>query len=177
MARPKGTGGIRDRDAARRRWQDPTYRKLVSAGVSAANQRRWRAMGKDERQQTVCRMLRSAHALRLGSSAKHTRLSSIRPCTKDVTWAAGFLEGEGCFGKGVSAVQVNREPLQRLFDWFGGYLRRHANGPNKLIWEWSCGGARARGIQLTIYQFMSAKRQQQIRRGLALVYGRGHFDA
>ena len=46
---------------------------------------------------------------------------------RNLAWAAGFLEGEAGFGRGLISVgQVQRWPLEELQTMFGGriYLRR-----------------------------------------------------
>lgn len=69
-----------------------------------------------------------------------------------VAVAAGFLQGEGCFSivkknarfhsPRVSAVQVDREPLDRIVALFGGSLRiRPARGVNhRDVWYWDLSG-------------------------------------
>jgi hypothetical protein len=104
-----------------------------------------------------------------------------KPSVKDLHWAAGFLEGEGCFGSRkrkqkrgntwylrVTAGQVNKEPLERVQKMFGGVmrLRKKAKAHHKDCWIWYTDGSRARGIALTLYPLMSSLKQAQIRRGL-----------
>lgn len=57
---------------------------------------------------------------------------------RDLHWAAGFLEGEGCFHFSkarhlhVSVAQVNKEPLDRLRNIFRGgslYLHKYKDHP------------------------------------------------
>lgn len=111
-----------------------------------------------------------------------------RPATSEIAWAAGFIEGEGTFilrrrKKGfkrrssyIAAFQVNREPLRRLKEMFGGsiykYERKSKVNYNrdgsiancKDISVWRAYGARARGIAMTLYSFLSKKRQRQARK-------------
>lgn len=94
---------------------------------------------------------------------------------RDLHWAAGFLEGEGCFHFSkakhlqVSVAQVNKEPLDRLRRVFGGgsiYLHRHdkEDHPNwNAIYRLSFVGNRAAGICMTLFPMMTIKRQGQIR--------------
>lgn len=104
----------------------------------------------------------------------NTLKAMLVPSVRDIAWAAGFLEGEGSFvGKHggqsmvVSAVQVNKEPAQRMVDLFGGSLIQfYKKPPDKPIWRWTVAGARARGVAMTMYPLMSAKRQEQIRYAL-----------
>lgn len=96
----------------------------------------------------------------------------INPTTRDLEWAAGFLEGEGNFrgvskGEGTSRVrccQCNREPMDRIVAMFGGRLglvKRRTTG-HQDVYQWELSGARARGVMLTLFSMMSAKRQEQI---------------
>ncbi len=98
--------------------------------------------------------------------------SSIKPTARDLEWAAGFLEGEGCFrrswpGKGgtehVSASQKIREPLEKLQTFFGGSI-----GPDRIggTYRWQVYGPRARGVSMTLYSLLSNRRQKQIRDAL-----------
>lgn len=104
----------------------------------------------------------------LAGVREHLR-AKISPTNLDLAWAAGFLEGEGSFlcGNGsenVTAVQVNPEPLGRLKQVFGGSVSlkedSRKNTQDHLVWMTS--GARARGIMLTLFTFMSERRQGQI---------------
>lgn len=93
---------------------------------------------------------------------------------RQVEWAAGFLEGEGCFyssplgvrahRNSVTAAQVQREPLQRLVNMFGGAIynvppKKPTHAP---AFVWTTTGARAVGIAMTVYSLMSPKRKMQI---------------
>lgn len=87
------------------------------------------------------------------------------PTKVDLAWAAGFLEGEGYFGKALRAAQVQREPLERLLAIFGGSIAYYPpdGKPNHQgHFRWSACGARARGIMMTLFLFMSPRRQEQI---------------
>jgi hypothetical protein len=90
----------------------------------------------------------------------------------DIGWAAGFLEGEGCFAHGgntfaVTATQVQREPLERLLRLFGGSIgyqdhhNRH-NPAHQNVYIWRLCSHRAAGLCLTLYTLMSPKRKLQI---------------
>jgi hypothetical protein len=107
--------------------------------------------------------------------------ATVDPSERDIGWAAGFLEGEGCFhlnaGKyrvaQVDAVQVNRAPLDYLRDRFGGSVGARRGRPNQSsFWVWQVSGARARGVMMTVYALMSPRRQEQIRVALNLP----HFE-
>ena len=95
--------------------------------------------------------------------------------TQKLHWAAGFLEGEGCFhsinSATVAATQVQREPLERLLDLFGGKIaiRKYSNkdGANRqLAHSWYIHGKYAAGIMMTIYSLMIPRRKEQIKSAL-----------
>ena len=88
----------------------------------------------------------------------------------DIAWAAGIYEGEGSLAvapHSPNSVQINvgqkqRWLLDRLRDLFGGsVLERQMN--DQPFFEWKVSGARARGFLMTIYTFMSPRRQDQIK--------------
>lgn len=116
----------------------------------------------------------------IGFDRATTPKASVRPTPKQLAWAAGFLEGEGYFGWRfrdnpnwspsfrITAVQVQREPLDLLQQLFGGKISpRPARGKSQAAFTWHVSGSRALGIALTLYQFMSTKRKAQITEGLA----------
>lgn len=92
---------------------------------------------------------------------------------RELYWAAGFIEGEGCFyyhpdrGKWtVSATQNTKEPLERLVAIFGGWLNMRPAKPPRLPNDhfiWMVHGPRAIGIAMTLYRLMSPRRQAKIR--------------
>src|SRR5262245_32700072 len=87
--------------------------------------------------------------------------------TVDIAWAAGFLEGEGTFQIArailVSACQIQRQPLERLQELFGGAIRERLTPKGKLIHYWQVYSQMAASIMMTIYPLMSPNRQKQIR--------------
>ena len=93
---------------------------------------------------------------------------------QDLHWAAGFLEGEGTFGKLrtlISAAQANQsfEPLYKLRQLFGGTItdRKLSTWPNSTPQQvWTLYGSGARGLMMTIYALMSPRRCAQIRASL-----------
>jgi hypothetical protein len=93
---------------------------------------------------------------------------------RDLVWAAGFLEGEGCFytarknpngaSGGVTAAQVQRWPLDKLRGIFGGSIAlRRRQPPANDAWYWGLYGRDAVGLMMTLYGLLSPKRQAQIR--------------
>lgn len=88
---------------------------------------------------------------------------TIRPTTQDIMWAAGFFEGEGsCSGSAGNAqiAQKGRWPLDFMRDRFGGVVSIRTRG----YYKWFMSGPRSRGFLMTIYPFLSPRRQEQIRR-------------
>ena len=92
--------------------------------------------------------------------------------TRQLYWTAGFLEGDGSFlfGKDgslkVTAVQVQRWPLDRLVDLYGGKihltLKSHINPKWGDVHRWYVIGERAAGLMMTLYPLMTEKRKGQI---------------
>lgn len=105
-----------------------------------------------------------------------TSVDSPHSITTEIAWAAGFIEGEGCVQvtnfKSIvlSAVQISREPLDRLVRLFGGTIcrpkRQYKN--NSLIHKWDLCGPRAAAAIMTIYVLMSEKRKKKMREALAV---------
>jgi len=100
-----------------------------------------------------------------------------RAAPSDFIWAAGFFEGEGTAGhaggkgltENVSIVQVNLWPLERMKALFGGSIStRPPKGRNAKSFSWQVSGARARGFIQSIYGLLSPRRQEQIRKALAV---------
>ena len=109
------------------------------------------------------------------SRERTAQKAAANPTSYDLHWAAGFLEGEGCFfakystqkGKRyhtecVSANQVNPEPLPKLLSMFGGHIRLDRYGRNQPIHVWYCHGARALGVMQTLLPLLSTKKREQI---------------
>lgn len=88
----------------------------------------------------------------------------------DIAWLAGFFEGEGSFSVGCAQVtQISRWPLDRIREAFGGrVVEFEGNAINGRIraFRWYATGPRARGIAMTLYPFLSPRRQLQARRFL-----------
>lgn len=111
--------------------------------------------------------------MKLGSiSRKRVHPATRKPTTRDLEWAAGFLEGEACFrrtstSENISVSQVDAEPVVRLLEIFGGRaLKLPRIQPHNDVWIWSISGARARGVMLTLYSLLGQRRKQQIQKAL-----------
>jgi hypothetical protein len=105
----------------------------------------------------------------LGWEGKNTQKATRSFSDLDMAWAAGFLEGEGAFTSPhrVDARQVDREPLDRLLGMFGGRICVvKATERWNTCHHWYTSGSRARGIMMTLYPLLSARRQEQIRKAL-----------
>lgn len=101
-----------------------------------------------------------------------TPSATLTPSSGDLHWAAGLLEGEGCFTpqrnqRGfvtarVDALQVDSWVIDRLLAMFGGTaydVRRPNRQPAR---RWTATGARARGVMQTLYPLLSPRRQAKI---------------
>ena len=95
---------------------------------------------------------------------------------REVYWAAGFLEGEGCFTStkwGSPRIRANqtatREPLDRLVKIFGGKIDPVDNSRNRDrgmktqdAFVWYLGAIPAIIALFKLYPLMSSHRQEQI---------------
>ncbi len=89
-------------------------------------------------------------------------------------WAAGFLEGEGCFHTGgrisIRAAQVQPDPLYLLQSILGGQVNgpyERKNPKHRPFYDWNLNGCHAIAAMMTIYALMSPKRQASIQRAIA----------
>ena len=143
----------------RAKWAEPEYRAMM---LNSPNRQRVFAGIAEAGRAVAIRRVR-------GKERPETPKASAHPTIRDIAWAAGFIEGEGHFRSRsqVTAVQVDVEPLNRLVALFGGSIVPHTRAGNKhgwqASWTWRASGARARGIALTLYPLLSARRQTQIR--------------
>ena len=88
----------------------------------------------------------------------------------DIAWFAGFFEGEGSYSEThIHVTQITRWPLDLIREAFGGrVVEFESNSINGRIraFRWYATGRRARGIAMTLYPFLSPRRQLQTRRFL-----------
>jgi hypothetical protein len=91
---------------------------------------------------------------------------------KDIHWAAGLLEGEGCFYMNtkrkrfeVLCNMTDKEPLDKLASLFGGTIhsRPPANEKAKPYFRWEVYSSRAIGLMQTLHGLLSPRRQAKIR--------------
>lgn len=97
--------------------------------------------------------------------------------TNRLEWAAAFLLGEGSFiasKRGdlmyavIDATQVEKWPLERLHEWFGGSLHGpYVRGDRKPKYQWRMSGASAVSLMKRLRPFMSPKRQAEIDRAIS----------
>ena len=106
-----------------------------------------------------------------GWTRTSTPKARVAPSTPDLHWAAGFIEGEGCFttspgSQRVVVGQTQREPLERLAELFGGSVvpMKQKGLGKKPMFKWAVYGSRARGVSWTLYPLLSTARQTQIRK-------------
>jgi len=86
----------------------------------------------------------------------------------DLGWVVGFIEGEGSFGYAgyspfVSAVQVQRQPIDRLKELCGGNVgmlkRKIIKGG--VYYRWCIYGKKATELIKLIYPLLSPRRKEQ----------------
>lgn len=96
---------------------------------------------------------------------------------KELYWAAGFIEGDGCFSMSDSKARrdynvvvtgADPEPLERLAKLFGNKVLPYAPGmygplTKKKMYRWTATGSRAIGVMMTLYSLMSERRKTRIR--------------
>ena len=98
--------------------------------------------------------------------------------TNDLHWAAGFLDGEGCFGFTkykdkarpthiyrrffVAVTQRDKELMSKLKKLFGGSVFKTCEG----YWRWSIFGPRARGIMMTLFVLLSHRQRERVKKAL-----------
>lgn len=89
---------------------------------------------------------------------------------RNLEWAAGFIEGEGCFHwhkRGsraeIRVAQVQREPLERLQHLFRGhiYLRKSSRPTWQPVHVWAIYRSSAIGLAMTLYSLLSPRRRSQ----------------
>ena len=131
----------------------------------------WTFMGRKRRKYCSQPCATKSGNLSRGRQDPRVPKSRVSPSTQDIAWAAGLYEGEGSV-HGASGYQVSltqKDPwiLYKLQLLFGGSLRLKLNGDiSKSISAWTLSGARARGFLLTMYKFLSPRRQEQAMRAL-----------
>lgn len=95
----------------------------------------------------------------------------ITRTSEDIAWAAGFIEGEGYFGRTstehVEVTQKDNWSLLRLQQLYGGSLGEiHKQGFNRLstYWRWRVSGDKARVVRKELAPQLSPWRLSQIER-------------
>ena len=108
--------------------------------------------------------------MRLGTVTKRVPAARRTPTLLELAWAAGIYEGEGTCTPTRSACSISQVDLwllHRLQEMFGGTIECNrkfnpAKPNERPCSRWRLAGARARGFLLTIYSFLSPRRQAAI---------------
>lgn len=90
----------------------------------------------------------------------------------DLAWAAGFIEGEGCFLINQSRVtnfhvflkvaQVDKVPLVKLHSLFGGSLLQYKQRENRsAAWLWAVGIGFMRDTMPLLIPYMTGNKRKQ----------------
>lgn len=103
----------------------------------------------------------------MASLEKKAPLSRSSSLSVELGWAAGFLEGEGHFAAHrnspvVTAVQKEREPLDRLHAVFGGAMSAYTRNDGRSYYRWQACGQRGAACMMTLYALLSSRRQARI---------------
>lgn len=98
-------------------------------------------------------------------STSHLLVAKSKPTIQDIFFAAGFYEGEGSCSN-YQAMLTQKDPfvLQKMKQLFGGNLR--LVDKDTKIYRLTLTGSRARGFLMTIYKFLSPRRQEQIKKAI-----------
>ena len=88
-----------------------------------------------------------------------------------LSWVAGFLEGEGSFVANarngsitMAAAQKQLEPVARLQHLVGGAVHQYFHAARKIDYhKWTLNGSHAIALAFTLYTLMSPRRREQIR--------------
>lgn len=106
-----------------------------------------------------------------------TKRATEHPTIRDIAWAAGIFEGEGCASRNnynsqfANVSQKYPWLIERLRSLFGGSVRktvrkeswRGLGKAGATYWHWEISGARCRGFLMTIYPFLSPRRKEQVK--------------
>ncbi len=112
----------------------------------------------------------SRPAVRRDVSRENLRPTAGRPPSlAEIAWASGLYEGEGSVTGVGQAFITQKEPwvLLRVRDLFGGTVGGPYVWTTRRFYRWHAAGARGRGFLMTVYPFLSPRRQRQIRQVLA----------
>jgi hypothetical protein len=95
-----------------------------------------------------------------------------RLTTPDLHWAAGFLDGEGCFCfhshkyLTISAKQKYLPSLEKLKRLFGGGISGYTRSSKHSIYSWAISSTQAAAVMMTLYVLLSPYRREQIEKAL-----------
>lgn len=93
--------------------------------------------------------------------------AKLHPTIKDICWAAGIYEGEGCcyFKSGTQYVQIGNMDswiIHKIQDLFGGGTITKRKIKNGIFYDWRICGSIARGFLMTIFSLLSPRRKKKI---------------
>lgn len=146
--------------------------------MNASKRRRWAAQrratgipcacGCGEYPATIKARYVLGHFRPRGTLGRVTSAPATRhPSTLDIAWAAGIYEGEGSVGySGISVSQSDRWILDRFKELFGGTVSYESSIEMHF---WRAYGARARGLLMTVYIFLSPWRRIQAKDGMKMI--------
>ncbi len=86
----------------------------------------------------------------------------------DIAWAAGFIDGDGCFsssntGVFIRVAHTHKPTLDFLQKTFGGTLHEHNHGRPahyKRVWRWAVWGDTAKEVALQLLPYLKEKKEQ-----------------
>ncbi len=98
----------------------------------------------------------------------------VKP-TKQITWAeiswtAGFFEGDGTINqktRTISVGQAHLEPLFRLRNTFGGSIRKRppdSRNPKGSMYDWYINHKQTRAFIRCVFPLLSPRRQEQLQK-------------
>ena len=101
-------------------------------------------------------------------------LNAVKSPTEfDIAFAAGFMEGDGYFGKNKTTVSAEFNQKDKwIIDWFQQYFGGTVGITHKQgislgsYWRWRISGERARNFMRNVYEYLSPYRQNQINKAL-----------
>lgn len=99
-------------------------------------------------------------------SPENSRLDGIGPKPTDLAYAAGYIDGEGCFRwAGTPRVSV-KTTYPHVLEWlkhtFGGVVNQATNGDgvSRSAFEWNVYGKKATAVCALLLPYLKEKREQ-----------------
>jgi hypothetical protein len=115
------------------------------------------------------------HEIGLGTRQRGVKLSSANWTRENLAWAAGIIEGEGCWKSvkvnsgTLAVVMTDEDTILKLKDVIGGgSIKTRILPSGKTAWVYTlCTGRAVYAIAVAVWPWMSKRRRQQIRTMLA----------